>query len=521
MTQVSRRHLLRMASMMGVAAFARPLQASAPWITGKPSFIDYPFKLGVASGDPLPTGFVIWTRLVPILLDDRGAGPDPILVHYEVAADEKFRKPVKKGNVIAYPENGHSVHADIQGLEPGRPYWYRFMAGGEESDVGRALTAPAYMSPVDQYKFAFASCQNFEDGYFKAYRDIIDQDAQLIVHLGDYIYEESYSPTFRRNPVKIARTLPDYRALYATYKMDPDLQAAHRHTSWLCTWDDHEVANDYAAQYDEDFEPVETFLKRRADAYKAYFEHMPLRRAAKPVGPDATIYQRVFFGDMLEINMLDTRQYRTDQPCQLPHDGGWRIIKDTCEERFDPDRTILGKDQEKWLLSGLGRAGAKWNVMAQGMLFSKHDKLPGEEVGYGSEYWDGYVASRNNVLGTIEKRNIKNTVIIGGDVHASYVCDVKQDFEKPESKTLASEFVATSISSNNFYHAQTMKTLPENPHIKLYEGRHRGYTLCTLDKQTWKTDLRIVDDVREKALNKASTFKSYVIEDGVAGPQEA
>lgn len=514
---LSRRHLLRGASLLGAAAFAKPLLA-APWITGTTKFIDYPFKLGVASGDPLPTGFVLWTRLAPSPMDSSATGPDPIPVGYEIALDEQFKKPVQSGSTVAYPENAHAVHVDVQGLLPGRPYFYRFKAGGEISPVGRAMTTPALGSDVDSYKFAFASCQNYETGYFKAYRDMVAQDANLIVHLGDYIYEESYGAGTRRSPITAARSLDEYRRLHAYYKLDKDLQLGHAHTSWLFTWDDHEVANDYAADKDEDFEPVESFLKRRAAAYKAYYEHLPLRIAAKPKGPDARLYQRVPFGNLLEINMLDTRQYRDDHPCQLPDDGGWRLIPDSCEERSDPNRSILGYDQERWLTWGLRRSQAKWNVLAQGMLLSKHDYQIGEGQQFGSEYWDGYTGSRDRLLQTLEERSVSNPVVIGGDVHATYVCDVKKDFDDPNSKTLASEFVCTSITSGNWNHDRNAATMVDNPHIKLYEGRYRGYSLCTLTNEQMTTDLRVVNDVQVPEL-EATTLKSYVVEDGRPGPQ--
>jgi len=514
---ITRRGLIRSASLLGAAAFTQPMLAATPWITGKARFVDYPFKLGVASGDPLPSGFVIWTRLAPAPLDSAATGAEPIPVGYEIAADEKFKKPVQRGHVVAYPENGHAVHVDVTGLAPGRPYWYRFKAGDEISPVGRAITTPALNAPLDKFRFAFASCQEFEAGYFKAYRDMIAEDTDLIVHLGDYIYEGSWGgANTRRIPLKDARSLNDYRMLHATYKLDPDLQAGHAHTSWLMTWDDHEVANDYAADQDENYEPVASFLNRRAAAYKAYFEHLPLRAAARPNGPDMHLYHRAVFGNLLEINMLDTRQYRSDQPCQTPDEGGWQLIDDTCTERHEPDRTMLGAAQERWLLGGMARRNTKWNVMAQGMLFSEHDYRVGPGGEYGSEYWDGYTGARERVLNMLEGRQISNPVIIGGDVHATYVCDVKKDFKDPSSKTLASEFVTTSITSGNWYHARNASTMGDNPHIHLYEGRHRGYTLATLDQKLWRTDLRVVNDVNTPDLS-ASTLKSYVIEDGVPG----
>jgi alkaline phosphatase D len=520
MNDFSRRRFLRTASLMGLAAFSAPLAATPAWITGKARFISYPFTLGVASGDPLATGFVLWTRLAPDPLDSTAAGAEPIPVSYQVAEDEGFKRVVQKGAVVAHAENAHAVHVDVTGLQPGREYFYRFRAGDEVSPTGRALTLPTATTALERFKLAICSCQNYEQGYFKAYRDMIAQDVDLIVHLGDYIYEYGVGGPLRRSPVTEAKTLADYRLLHSVYKLDPDLQAAHAHTSWLTTWDDHEVANDYAADQGQFFEDTKEFLLRRAAAYKAYYEHLPLRRAAAPIGPNATIFQRVNVGNLIEINMLDTRQYRTDQPCQTPDEGGWQLIDGKCEDRFDPARTILGEQQEKWLLWGMGRADAKWNVMAQGMLFSKHDYKPGEGELIGSEYWDGYVTSRDRVLDMFEKRKIANPIIVGGDVHANYVCDVKRDFEDPSSKTVASEFVATSITSGNWYWQRNMPSIPENPHIKLYEGQYRGYTLVEADQKTWTTDLRIVNDVTKPEL-EASTLKRFVVEDGVPGPKEA
>jgi len=517
----SRRDLLKWASAAAVSALAQPAVADQRWITAKPRFISNPFTLGVASGDPMPDGVVLWTRLAPNPLDPMSAGGEPIPVIWEVAADDKFRKPVRSGAVVAYPENAHSVHVDVTGLSAGRPYYYRFITGDEISPVGRTVTSPAVMAATDRLRFAVASCQQYEMGYFKAYRDMIAQDVDLIVHLGDYIYENTWNGPVRRVPVGEARTLDAYRAIHATYKLDRDLQAGHAHAPFMTTWDDHEVVNDYAAEFDEDYEPPASFLKRRAAAYKAYYEHLPLRAATKPNGADMQLYRRFFYGDLMEINMLDTRQYRTDHPCQTPEEGGWQRIDGQCAERFDAKRTILGEQQERWFLRRYGRQGCKWNVMAQGMLFSKHDMMLGDGEQIGSEYWDGYVASRNRVLETIDQRQISNPVCIGGDVHATYVCDIKQDFDQPDSKTIASEFVCTSVTSPNGGWPRTIKTLPENPHIKLYEGRYRGYTLMDMTHKRLDVQMRDVGNVMVSEDTPTRTVHHYVVEDGVAGPQKA
>ena len=520
MTGYSRRSLLKAASGLALASISGAAAATPTWLEKKPRFVSYPFTLGVASGDPFPGGAVIWTRLAPNPLDVDAVGHDPVPVTWEVAEDPKFRKVVQKGGAVAYHANAHTIHVPVEGLNAARPYFYRFMAGDEVSPIGRLVTAPAVNASVEEFKFAFASCQQYEMGYFSAYRDMIDSDVSLIVHLGDYIYESTWNGPLRRVPVEEARTLDGYRSLHAIYKTDKDLQAAHAFAPFVTTWDDHEVVNDYASEFDEDYEPPATFLKRRAAAYKAYYEHLPLRASAKPVGPDMRLYQRLFFGDMLELNMLDTRQYRTDHPCQIPTEGGWQRIDGSCRERFDPNRTILGEQQERWFLGRYGRQGCRWNVMAQGMLFSQHDYRVGEGQAIGSEYWDGYVESRNRVINRVKDRQIPNAVCIGGDVHATYVCDVKEDFNNPDSETVMSEFVTTSVTSPNGFWQRNLENMPENPHIHHYTGQYRGYTRMTLTKDLLTADMRVVDDVMKQDAT-ISTDKSFVVENGVAGIKPA
>jgi alkaline phosphatase D len=422
---------------------------------------------------------------------------------------------------LAHPENAHSVHVDLVGLEAGREYWYRFKAGDEISPVGRAITTPAVNANVDKMRFAFASCQQYEMGYFNAYRDMVKQDPELIIHLGDYIYESTWDHSLVRHmPVNDANDLDEYRAIHAAYKLDADLQAAHRHTSWLFTWDDHEVDNDYAADQEEHFADPRDFIKRRAAAYKAYYEHLPLRRVARPVGADMKLYHRVWFGDLVEFNMIDNRQYRDDHACQTPQDGGWRLIGEACKELFDPSRTILGYNQERWLNYGFARRKAVWNVLAQQTIFSDHDRVAGPEWGVGSDDWNGYPAARQRIIEMIMKRKASNPVIIGGDVHAYYTSDVKTDFRDPNSATIASELICTSITSPNDYHESSVATLPDNPHIKFFDGRYRGYSLVNLNKKEWRTDLRTVANVLDPK-STSSTLKSFVIEAGKAGAIEA
>ncbi|MBD2018750.1 alkaline phosphatase D family protein, partial [Leptolyngbya sp. FACHB-36] len=273
------------------------------------------FSLGVASGEPLPDGVVLWTRLAPEPLNGGGMPPQPMSVQWQVAVDEQMRRVVQRGTTIAVPELAHSVHVEVNGLEPARWYWYRFQAGDQQSSIGRTRTAPALTSHVDRLRFAFASCQHYEHGYYAAYRDMAAADLDFVVHLGDYIYEGAATTgESRQHNGSDLVTLEQYRDRYALYKTDPDLQAAHAAFPWIVTWDDHEVAGNYA-NLTANGQSQQAFLQRRASAYQAYYEHMPLRRSSRPQGANLQLYRRFSFGDLAEFNVLDTRQYRSKQPC--------------------------------------------------------------------------------------------------------------------------------------------------------------------------------------------------------------
>ena len=292
-------------------------------ITAAPSFSNYPFNLGIASGDPRPNGVLLWTRLAPEPLAEDGRGGMPeetVPVQWEVADDENFSRIASQGTAHARPSLGHSVHAVARGLEPNRNYFYRFKAGSEISPVGRTKTVPAPGAAVSEMRFAFASCQQFEHGYYTAYRYISEEDLDLVVHLGDYIYEygidEYVAPSgnVRHHNSQKIFTLPQYRNRYALYRSaSTNLKAAHAAFPWLVTWDDHEVENNYADGTPGSTLSVEEFLRRRAAAYQAYYEHMPLRRSSMPQGPDMPLYRRLTYGNLVEFNILDTRQYRNDQ----------------------------------------------------------------------------------------------------------------------------------------------------------------------------------------------------------------
>ena len=499
---------------LAVATFpSRPQQP----VTGS----SYPFSLGVASGDPLPGGAVLWTRLAPEPLSGGGMPPEPVEVEWLVAADEQLTRVVQRGTAVAMPEFAHSVHVEVNGLEPARWYWYQFRVGSEVSPIGRTRTAPPLGGTVDRLNFAFVSCQHYESGYYAAFRHMTEEDLDVVIHLGDYIYEGAGRASRpRMHTGGTTETLSDYRNRYALYKTDRDLQAAHAAFPWIVTWDDHEVANDYAAMTPRRETSVD-FLTRRRNAYQAYYEHMPLRRSSMPQGPDMLMYRRVSIGDLAEFFVLDTRQYRTVQPCG----GGTRAL---CDGVFDPNATLMGREQERWLFDGLDGSRARWNVIPQQILVADVDFRPGAEGRYLMDRWSGYADARRRLLEYLQTRHPSNPVVLTGDIHASWVNDLKVDFRDMRSETVATEFVGTSISSggdgsdNEGTPASppvTERVLAENPFVKFFNNR-RGYVRCRVTPELWTADYRVVQYVTRPG-SPISTRASFVVESGRPGAVRA
>jgi alkaline phosphatase D len=497
------------------AGFLTGLTIASQWhpVLANSKFSSYPFSLGVASGDPLPDAVVIWTRLAPDPLSGGGMPLVNVPVRWQVALDENMRQVVRRGTVLATPELAHSVHVDVCGLDPNRWYWYQFQTGKEVSPVGRTRTAPAFYSSISQLNFAFVSCQDWQNGYYTAYRHLAEENLDLVVHLGDYIYEYGPLPGGPRqhNSPEII-TLADYRDRYALYRTDSNLQAAHGAFPWIVTWDDHEVDNNYANLIPEDNQTREAFRKRRANAYQAYYEHMPLRRSSLPKGPDLLLYRRLTFGNLAEFNVLDTRQYRTNQPCD---DG----LKPRCPKAFDPNATMTGSKQEKWLRKGLDQSRSRWNVIAQQTMLAEYNfnSSPGLGV-FNMDQWDGYVAARNRLLSFLNQRQPSNPVVISGDIHSSWVHDLKLDFNNPNSATVGTEFVGTSISSDfpTQFIAPAQAALTNNPHTKFFDGAFRGYVRCKLTPQRWQSDYRVVSSIVD--LNASvKTLASFTVQNGKPG----
>jgi alkaline phosphatase D len=499
----SRRSFLRGAASLAAAALCSSCATTTFKRVAK--FPTYPFTLGVASGDPGPDGFVLWTRLAPLPLEGGGMPDEAVEVSWIVAEDEQLSRVVASGREIARPEWGHSVHVEVTGLKPERWYWYQFKCGSDTSPLARSRTTPLEGTVPEKLRFAFASCQHYETGYYTAYEHMIREDLDLIIHLGDYIYENrGRFAQVRRHVDGEAMTVDDYRNRHAQYKSDPALQAAHAAVPWILTWDDHEVDNNYAGAISErlDVSP-EQFLLRRAAAYQAYYEHMPLRRSSIPNGPDMQMFRRISFGKLAEFFVLDTRQYRTDQPCG---DG----IKPPCPESMSPEATLLGAAQREWLLNGLAQSGAHWNVLAQQVMMARVDREPGRSEKFCMDQWPGYEIERRYVLQQLRDRKILNPVVLTGDVHSNWANELTLHSDLDFKSPVAAEFVGTSITSEGDgrrFPANLRETLAENPFVKFYNAE-RGYVKCEISPKQWRTDYRTVEFVekRDAPMNTRATF---------------
>lgn len=463
--------------------FTSALFAQTPRITTNP------FALGVASGDPLPDGIILWTRLV---FPDPQGPQSPLTVHWDLSPDDSFRTILQHGTVTALPSRAHAVHVDVRGLEPQRWYWYRFRIGGPggsiESPIGRTRTAPRPQQPLASYQFAYASCQKYEDGFYTAWQHLAEEDLELVLFLGDYIYQGAAKPHMPRpHPRHEAMTLADYRERYALYKSDPHLQRAHQSFPFLVIWDDHELSNDYSGQA-IDRDPA--LQPRRRAAYQAFYEHMPLRG-----GPTQPLYRRLDLGALARLLLLDTRRYKSPLAC-----GG--AVQPLCPEATQPARTMLGPQQESWLHRALASSRAPWQIIAQQIPFAPVDRLPGPQVAYQMDKWDGYPAARQRLLNFLRQRAKADTVILTGDNHNAWVMQLPG---------LATEFVCTSISSTGDGSPQRKEyaaVLSDNPHARFLNS-FRGYTRCTVTPQTWRTDFCTVPYVTRPGapLERQATFE--------------
>ncbi|MDH6570785.1 alkaline phosphatase D [Streptomyces sp. SAI-208] len=485
-----------------------------------------PFTLGVASGDPQPDSVLLWTRLAPVPFQEDGGLPaERVLVHWELAHDEKFRRIARRGTAVAHPEFHHTVHAEVAHLDADRFFHYRFRVGSWISPTGRTRTAPAPGSRAAALTFAAVSCQAYTDGYFTPYGHLAAEDVDMVFHLGDYLYEYAVNSvggyrnyTDRTLPAVFNRetvTLEDYRLRYALYKSDPDLMAAHAAHPFVVTWDDHETENNYADDIPENDVPPEEFLLRRAAAYRAYWENQPLRRPQRPAGPDMQLYRRLHWGRLAQFDVLDTRQYRSDQA----YGDGLDL---PGPEIDDPARTMTGETQERWLLDGWRASRALWNVVPQQVNFSQRKLDLTDPARLSMDSWDGYRASRRRILDGAEAAGIDNLMVLTGDVHVAYAYDIKDDFDDPASRTLGTEIVGSSISSgrDGADKPSTWDTYTRaNPHMKFYNGL-RGYVTVELGRERARADFRSVPYVTRPGAPIA-TAASFVTEVGDQGLKPA
>ena len=526
--RVSRRQLIAGAGA-GLGTVAAPgvmrIAAAQSWQTGNP------FSLGVASGAPRADGFVLWTRLAPEPLSSNPETPGgmsgaDVTLRYEIATDPSMTEIVRHGSATAEQTFAYSVHLDVTDLQPGRSYWYRFLSGDAVSAIGRAITLPSVGSALRKVQFGFVSCSNYEHGYFSAYRHLTGENLDFVLFLGDYIYEtiEQHRPIVRRHSDGIeAATLPTYRNRYAQYRLDPDLQDLHAQVPAIVTWDDHEVQNDYADKWSETFDDPEQFLIRRAAAYRAFYEHMPVRPIlSRPNGPLMRIYDRFTFGDLIEISVIDGRQYRSREACYAPPNKGGSHLETnaSCPERLAVGRTMMGFDQEAWLYAGLAHSTARWNLIAQDVLMAQLRIKRDVVDSFSTDDWNGYPANRQRLLAHIHDSKVSNPVVISGDLHSFFANDLRLDFDNQSSPVVATELVGTSISSYGPPYDPIARALPDNPHVHFFDSRRRGYIVVDLLPEQMQARMRVVSDAHDPKATIA-TFRTFAVEGGRPGIVEA
>jgi alkaline phosphatase D len=511
MSALDRRRFLELAGWCTGSAIALALMPGSS-LAAPRRLARNPFTLGVASGDPTSSGIVLWTRLAPEPADPGALGPAVIPVRWRVARDDGMRDVVATGTATASPELAHSVHVEVDRLRAGADYFFQFDAGGEESTVGHFRTAPDRGRSADQVTFAVATCQDHPSGYYTAYRDMTANDLDLVLHLGDYTYEYFIGGSNRAEPVtgfeEEAVDLRTYRLRHTLHKLDPDLQAAHAAFPFVVVWDDHEVANDYSGLAPEFGSPSPEFTARRAAAYQAFYEHLPIRlRRARPEDT-LRIYRRLDYGRLAEFTMFDDRQYRTDNPC-----GDGEALR--CAAALRDDYTMLGRRQERWVEKGFDNTGARWSIVGQQLLLAELEHVTIADEWYWNDAWDGYPMARQRLLDTVVDERVRNPVFFTGDWHSTFVNDLKLDFKDPAAPTVATEFVTPAITTGGDstpYGPYYGPMVPFNPHIKYFEGDRRGYMKATVTRDELRVDLRFVTSV-EDPRGTGYTERTFFVED--------
>ena len=521
-----RRQVIR---WLALAAAGQHLGAKA-WQQAKPGV--GVFSLGVASGAATHDSVVLWTRLYPDNWHDRERLVRLQAVRWEVSHNEQFTQLVQSGTVNALPELAHSVHVDVRGLAPDRWYFYRFRTGDAVSRTGRTRTFAPPGAPTQALRLAYASCQKWEDGYFSAYQHMERDNPDAVVFLGDYLYEYPGNSSKVRVPGGgWVQTLDEYRRRHALYKGDAHLQAMHATAPWWVTWDDHEVQNDYAGTTPGDGGPpgwqIIDFAQRRASAYQAYYEHMPVRApefaASLLTGQTGHLqmHGQIHLGNLASLSLLDTRQYRDVQVCTKEGKGGSGMVDpDQCAAWDDPTRSLLGSAQEQWLYQRLAQTrqttAPRWNLIGQQTLFCPRDLRPGQQRFFWNDGWDGYPSARQRLLHALQHHQVPNAVFLGGDVHENWVGHVLPTQAKAHAEPLAVEFCGTSITSKSGRSNERLPTvLAENPHFVFADVERKGYGLLDITHQQLKAQLRVVDDVTQRQ-TQIETLAAFEVEAGRA-----
>jgi alkaline phosphatase D len=470
------------------------------------------FTLGVASGDPTSESVILWTRLAPDPLRGGGMPDADIEVEWEVAREADFSDIVTQGIAVASPSVAHAVHVDAAGLEPDSWYAYRFRVGDEISMVGRTRTLPAADASPERFRIAVANCQDYQGGRYAAHRDIAADDYDIVLFLGDYIYEApglddpEQALAQRKHYGGVPVSLADYRTRYAQYRLDPQLQAAHASCPWIVTFDDHEVVNNYAGADGALAGTGAEFVARRTAAYEAWWEHMPLRVPA-PVDGRLEVHRDLRWGDLAHLFVIETRQNADTPPCRdtSNFDAG-----PDCEERNDPARTALGAEQKTWLFDGLASADATWTVLGNPVLLAGLDIAdPGNAPQYWLETWDGYPVERRELAQFLIDEQVPNPVVLTGDYHANFVNQVKPDPWDPASPVAATEVLATAVSSGLYGYDYRAS----NPQIEWFEGEHHGFVDCEITPDEIRARFRFVADVNDPD-SIVTTGAEFVLEPG-------
>lgn len=504
---LGRRQLLGRAAALAATQFLAGGLHARPAETRARALVD-PFALGVASGEPSGDGFLLWTRIAG-LTEDR-------LVGYEIAHDENFRRIVRQGREIAPAARGGAVHLEVRGLAAGRRYFYRFHHGDAVSRTGTVATIAA---APDRVRLALTSCQHWEHGWFAAYRDMIANGVDAVLQVGDYIYERSFGPgpNVRSFGAPDPRTLDEYRARHALYRSDADLAAAHAAMPFLVSWDDHEVENDYFADRAGYTADPQAFIRRRAAAYRAYFEHMPLRPSALRPDGSVRLYRSIAWGDLAAAHILDTRQYRTPSACVANGAAGDSPITH-CAAAADVGGSMLGKAQEAWFDKTVAAHPVRWSLVTQQTFFSRL-VLPTGPDSLHPQFWDGYPAARERLLDALAAAGTRNAVILGGDVHSFWINDVKRDFSEPSSPTVATEIVTSCLASHNGPEALFGPAPQLNPHVRFRDNAHAGYVLLDIGREHIEGVARAVTNLADPA-SDCRTLHSFTIADRYPGAMQ-